>query len=245
MNDFNKLQEAYDLSNTKPDKVYSILPTTLLLLQPIERKRILDAGCGSGFFTEKIARWNPSIVYGVDNRRKSLEKAKTNTSKGVVYQLKDIFKEKLPRVEEICAPFVINYAETQAMLAQLFNNFHTCLEGGRLVGVIDLPDNSKDLTLTAKRRTWGAIKKVRGRLKDGAEIKISLYNNQREICSLLSTYWSKSTIEKTLINAGFTDIKWFKPVIDREGLDKFGEEFWEKYEDYCELGYFTAEKSNS
>lgn len=242
MNDFEKLGERYDLSCLKPDKRYSILPTMLLLLQQIEGKKVLDVGCGSGFFTEEIGIWNPSKLYGIDNCKSKLQKARKKSKTKAEYILRDIFADDLPKVDRICAPFVINYAETRRRLVQLVSNFYDCLEVGRLVGAVDLPDNSKNQDLLRKRKFWGATKEVKGKLRDGEKIEITLYKNEVEICRLLSTYWSKRTIEEVLIGAGFRNIKWFKPILNRGGIERFGRGFWKGYEDNCELGYFLAEK---
>jgi hypothetical protein len=43
-------------------------------------------------------------------------------------------------------------------------------------------------------------------------------------------------------SVGFTDFQWYKPIIAREGIQKYGEAFWEGYADDPELGYFVAIK---
>jgi len=67
MNDFDKLATRYDKTSEKPDKRFSILPTIIKAISPLEGKIVSDLGCGSGFFTEEIAKKGAKKVYGLDS----------------------------------------------------------------------------------------------------------------------------------------------------------------------------------
>jgi len=111
MNDYDTLAQAYRKTAEKPDKKYSILPTVMSLLGKLEGKRVLDLGCGSGFFTLPIARRNPEIVYAIDNSQKQLRLLPKH--KRIVPFRLDIFRDPLPRADVINAPFILNYAKTK------------------------------------------------------------------------------------------------------------------------------------
>lgn len=234
-NNYNELAEVYNKSDLKPDKAYSILPTVLTLVGDLQEKTVLDLGCGDGFFTKAFAEKNALKVAGIDNSKKQIKLAKMIKSEKIEYQLKDIFNDKLPRADIINSPFVINYVETTERLGDYFKRLYDAFNfGGKLVLVYDLPSGQN----LAK---FGA-KKIVKEDKDESEMTIELYNQGKLICSLKAIYFTENTIQKLLQKVGFKNITTHFPIISEEGIQKFGEKFWEGYIENSELGYLTAEK---
>ncbi len=244
MNNYNVLSKAYQKTDVKPDKLFSILPTTLHLLKPLSGKYVLDVGCGSGFFSRAIAKDGAHRVYGIDNCIRQIRKAKKNNGEKIVYFLADMFNSQLPRCDIINAPFVINYAKSISKLKCLLTRFYNSLNyGGKFLAVVDLPDIKQKTDGIERKKAFGAVKKFSGKLKDGTRINILLYNNKKYICRLTSYYYSKETLGDILRNVGFSNIKWHKPFVSKQGKTLFGADFWKYYKEYCELGYVTAKKS--
>lgn len=240
MNDFENLSEKYVKTNEKPDKKYSILPTVLKMLSPIRGQTVLDIGCGKGFFTKEIENRNPERVYAIDNCQSELDRCVVG-SKIEKIQL-DIFSEQLPKGTLINAPFVLNYSRSVEELESLLLNCSSSLPRGKFIGVVDLPLKKKSTRVLERQKKYGAIKNLQEELKDGAQINIELYNNGNLLCTLHSTYFSTGTINKTLQKVGFKYVSWKHPIVNKEGLRKFGNDFWIDYYKYCELGYFIAGK---
>ena len=99
-----------------------------------------------------------------------------------------------------------------------------------------------DLPKGKNLKKFGSIKTIEGEKIDGSRIKIELFNKENLICVLCSNYYSPETLEGTLKKVGFKNIKWNSPVISREGIEKYGEDFWEGFVENSELGYLSAEK---
>lgn len=235
MNDYNSLAQ-YPKSNIKPDKLYSILPTVIVLAGDCKNKVVADLGCGTGFFTLPLAKNKARLVFGIDNSEKQLEIATDRKHSAVKYVLADIFVDDLPTVDTFVVPFVINYARTIWILKYFFQKLHSNLnDGGKAVFVIDIP-NGKNL------KRFGAIKTLPYGNKDESEIQIDLFAKDAHICTLTAVYYTRETINNVLKETGFKEICWHAPIISKEGISVMGPEFWKNYIDDPELGYITATK---
>lgn len=238
MAEWNKnLINAYQDSDVKPDKQFSIWPTIVALASP-KNKTVIDIGCGSGMGTRMLARARALHVIGIDSSTEQIDIARKQSAEGVTYELQDMFNMNTPHADVITAPFVPNYATNKNDLTKLFREFSDHLnQGGKLVTVIDLTENYNNMR-------YGAIKTLQGPLSDGTRIKIDLYDGNRFLCTLPYDifYFKPATINEALTNAGFIQIEWHRPIITQEGLQKYGEAFWDGYIDHPELGYVTAHK---
>jgi SAM-dependent methyltransferase len=73
---YEKLAEAYaSRIDTKPHNAYYERPATISLLPNLKGKRVLDAGCGPGVYTEWLLK-NGSDVVAIDNSPKMVALAK-------------------------------------------------------------------------------------------------------------------------------------------------------------------------
>ncbi len=231
------LSNTFRKSDVKPDKQFSFLPTVLSIIGDLSGKTALDLGCGDGFFTKSLSQAGAQKVIGIDNSKEQIKLAESQPhGKNIVYQLGDIFKDELPKADIALTPFVVNYSESLGQLEFLFKNIYQSLsEGGKVVLMVDQP-RGKDL------KKFGSVKTLQGEEVDGTKIKIDLYNGEEFICTLYSIYYTPETLENTLIEVGFKNIKWHTPIVSEEGIQKFGRDFWEGFQENSELGYISAEK---
>ena len=208
LNDYDTLVN-YKKSHVKPDKQYSILPTVLAIAGNTDGRTIIDLGCGTGFFTLPFAE-KATCVYGIDNSAVQLSFAIQHPN--VVYLKKDIFVDPLPLSDVIIAPFVVNYATTVPILRHLFQKLYSSLSvEGKLVIVVDLPNN-KEL------QQFGASKKTLGAIADESALQVDIFSGKEKICTLNAVYFTPQTIEQTLRLVGFKDITWHRPIISEEGV---------------------------
>jgi len=234
---YDKIHEDYEKTNEKPDKKYSMLPTILNLAEPLKNKIVIDIGCGDGFFTFPLAK-KAKFVYGIDNSIEQINKAKKLTKDNIKFILGDIFDVIYPKSDLICIPFILDMVETEKLF-DLFSKFYSSLEScGRIIGLIDDPKS-----LVSDNRKYGVIKTIKAdKLLEGSPLIIDLFNENSHIITLNVIYHKKETIENALIKAGFKDIKWHKPIISKEGIDKFRNGFWDDYLNNCDVAYFSAIK---
>jgi toxoflavin synthase len=235
MNNYDALSDDYSRSHEKPDKKYSMAPTALSIVGSLHSKKVVDVGCGDGFFTKEFAK-TAGFVYGIDNSEEQIKKANKD-AKNIEYQLVDMNDFTYPSVDVIFAPFVLNYLKKTESLESLFKKFYDSLSSGGLVsGIVDMPQS-----LVHDMRKFGSIKRIK-RFDEGEEIDIELYNGTEHITTLHSFFHKKETIENLLDQIGFTEIAWHNPIISPEGLDIMGSDFWEGYIKNCDLAYFSAKK---
>jgi len=238
LNNYNQeLSKEFQKTDIKPDKQFSFLPTVLSIIGDLNGKTVLDLGCGDGFFTKALMKAGAKKVIGIDNSETQIGLAKeSQTEKNIEYILGDIYKEELPKADIILSPFVVNYAESIKDLEFLFKNiYHSLPHEGKVLLVIDLP-KGKDI------KKFGSIKTVQGELKDGVRIKIDLYNQDEFLLTLHSNYYTPETLVDVLGRAGFKSIQWHIARISKEGMEKYGQDFWKDFADNSELGYLSATK---
>lgn len=237
INDYDSLAGNYKESDVKPDKLHSILPTVLNMVGDCKDKTIIDIGCGAGFFTLPLAKLGASVICGVDISENQISIAsKVSYHQAISYVVGDAFIQHGGPVDIITAPFVANYARTVSILRHFFGLVHRSLrEGGKAVFVVDLP-NGKSL------KRFGAIKTLLGPPTDETFIQIDLFNEDRKICELRAVYYTPKTIERLLMEVGFKNICWHKPIVSEEGINAMGADFWKGYTADPELGYLTVEK---
>lgn len=234
MNDYDKLATSYNQSNIKPDKKYSILPTVMKITGRVQGKRVLDLGCGDGFFAREFSKRGAKVI-GIDNSKEQLKLAREKSPE-IKFILGDIFQDKLPSADIICSPFVLNYARSLNILQKYFISILNSLSNsGKAVFVVDLP-------IGTNLRQFGAVKEIVNGYTDGSKLIIKLYNKDKLICVLNVFYYKKETIEKLLKNSGFSEIKWHKPIVSQEAFKIFNKKIWDKYLENPELGYITVVK---
>lgn len=235
LNDYDKIYNEYDLSNTKPDKAFSHLPSVLSFVGGLSGKIVCDLGCGSGFYAAAFSESGAKKVFGIDNSEEQLNLARKNQMNNIEYIQADIFVDKLPKSDIVCAPYVINYSKSKKELEKLIRSVYESLNtDGTFVGVIDLPNNA-DLT------QYGA-KKTLFKKEDEEPINIDIFNNGEKLCTLHAVYYTKETIEEICADVGFTDFEWRKPIVSSKGIEVYGQEYWDKYCNEPELGYFVVYK---
>jgi toxoflavin synthase len=238
LNNYNIILEKYNKVHVKPDKKFSMVPTILSLAKPIKNKIVVDVGCGDGFYTFIFSK-DAKKVFGIDNSKEQIELAKNSKQTNVEFILGDMSKMDFPKSDMINAPYVLGYLKTKKDLIILFTKFYKSLNpSGKVIGLIDAPKS-----LIHNNQKFGSIKRVKGNeLREGENIEINLYDSNKKIVTLHAYYHTKEIIYDSLRQAGFSKIMWHKPIISRQGIDKYGKKFWEEYLENCDIAYFTAKK---
>jgi len=236
MNDFEKITENYSESSFKPDKQYSMLPTILSLLDLDKRCKVIDVGCGDGFFTYPISILSESVV-GIDTSKKQLSRAIRRLN--IEYCLADMHNYDYPECDRISCPFVLNYIDSLKDLTRLFSKFYDALKkNGKLVSILDNPPS-----VFQNCSEFGSIKRVKDdTLKEGSIIEIELIDKGKKLVTLKSIFHQKDKVERSLIDAGFEKFYWSNPLVSEKGLLSFGKDFWKKYLEVCDVSYLVAEK---
>jgi SAM-dependent methyltransferase len=127
-------------------------PSLRAMLPPLAGRRVVDLGCGFGWFCRWAAGQGAAGVLGVDLSERMLERARAGTSDPVVtYERGDLERLDLP-----AAAFEVAYASLSLHyvgdLDRLLATVHRALvPGGRLVASVEHP-----LFTAPTRPGWGA-----------------------------------------------------------------------------------------
>jgi len=111
---YEKLADAYAAKiDTKPHNAYLERPATLSLLPEVKGKRVLDAGCGPGVYSEWLLRHEAKVV-AVDASPRMVELAKKRLGKlnVRVHDLRDPLDFlKDASMDIVLAPLLMDYIE--------------------------------------------------------------------------------------------------------------------------------------
>ena len=125
------LAEAYASAvDTKPHNAYYERPATLSLLPEVRGKRVLDAGCGPGVYTEWL-RSNGAEVVAVDASPKMVELAKRRLGETFDVRQADLSKPLTflgsASFDVVLSPLTMEYIEDWG---STFGEFHRVLRPG-------------------------------------------------------------------------------------------------------------------
>ncbi len=126
--------------DSKPHNAYLERPATLSLLPDVRGKRVLDAGCGPGAYSEWLAKHGASVI-AVDASPKMIQHAMKRLGTSVDLRLHDLreplgFLER-NAVDVVLAPLVLHYIEDWAPVLREFRR--VLKDGGILVFSIEHP----------------------------------------------------------------------------------------------------------
>jgi len=138
---YNELAESYAaIVDEKPHNAYYERPATLSLLPDVNGKRVLDAGCGPGFYAGWLVNHGANVV-AIDANEKMVHLARKRVGEGVRVELADI-DHPLAFLSDsafdiVLAPLVLDYVKDWV---PVFREFYRVLErGGYLVFSSDHP----------------------------------------------------------------------------------------------------------
>ncbi|HJQ67793.1 MAG TPA: class I SAM-dependent methyltransferase [Blastocatellia bacterium] len=138
---YEALAEAYAAAvDTKPHNAYCERPATLSLLPDVKGKRVLDAGCGPGVYSEWLVARGAEVV-ALDVSPKMVELAKQRLGRAVDVRQADLGKP-LDFLDDssfdlVLSPLVLEYIEDWA---GAFSEFYRVLRpAGHLVFSVTHP----------------------------------------------------------------------------------------------------------
>jgi SAM-dependent methyltransferase len=138
---YETLAERYAaLADTKAENAYCERPATLSLLGDVNGKRVLDAGCGPGFYCEWLLARGAEVV-ALDVSPKMVELAKRRLGPRVDVRLADL-SEPLDFLADasfdlVLSPLVLDYIEDWSGALREFSR--VLRPGGALVFSVEHP----------------------------------------------------------------------------------------------------------
>jgi len=202
-------------------------PTVQSVLGDLSGASAIDYACGTGHYSRLLKRLGAKNVLGVDLSPAMIEAARHEEMQnplGVAYEVGDAAVAAVFGAFDVAtAAFLFNYAEDEQTLAQMFRSVAAnVIPDGRLVAVVPNPDfiNGRDDTLP-----YGFFLEEIGSGPRSLRIRMSFIGNEK--FSIQFTQWSRLAYEDALAHAGFADAEWTPFAVSKEGIERYGQEFWD------------------
>ncbi|MGW4844378.1 class I SAM-dependent methyltransferase [Nocardia brasiliensis] len=221
---------TYAESEELPLRKHLEAPSFLAALGDLAGLSVLDAGCGSGFYTRTFAGSGAARVLGLDMSEGMLavaEERERNEGYGITYTLGDLSDAmRIGPVDLVTAIYVLPYATSLEHLAAMCRGAAEALRpDGRFVAFALNPEFAADPGWYA---AYGFALRCAHTGQEGEPVTLvsGMFDPPVEV-SLRR--WSKQAHDTALSRAGFDSIVWSAPKPSAAGLAEFGAEFWEPY----------------
>jgi len=226
---YDLIAEAYLKTDSSPIKEFVAKPTFLSLLGDTSGKKVIDIGCGSGYSSRIVRGTGPNKVVGIDISAQQIcmaQKMELKKFSGISYYLCDVRNDSFLPFRDFdiaTALYLLHYASTREDLYITCKNiFHALRPGGKFILINSNPDYP-----TLDNPKYGITAKITPPLVEGAIRIVTYLDGGKPFCDFTTYFWKKDTYEEALLAAGFKEIRWHKPIISVEGIQKFGEKFWD------------------
>ncbi|MBD2409789.1 SAM-dependent methyltransferase [Nostoc calcicola FACHB-389] len=230
---YDSIAEQYKKSKQLPFRLHIEAYTYFNLLGDLIGKSVLDLACGEGFYTRQFKLQGAAKVVGVEISQKMIELARQEEARepqNIEYILADVLElGKIGSFDLVVASFLLNYAQTKEELLKMCQNIFANLKpGGRFVSMNN--NASQPPTSYLATQKYGFIKTINLPLREGTPITYTISNNEQKF-SFDNYYLSTETHEWAFQSVGFQQVRWQKPIISPQGVQEFGEEFWQDFID--------------
>lgn len=242
---YNEIVLKYGDSKLLPFRVYLEKPTLLNLLGNVTYLDALDLACGNGFYTRILKHQGSVQTFGVDISDEMINVARTiefEELQGISYMVKDVSKlKKIGSFDVVIAAYLLNYAQNEAQLKAFCKTIYQNLKpGARFVGVNDnVHQNPETYDLTKK---YGFVKSLSDDRKEGSPIHYTFFKNGKKDFSFNNYYLNPETYERVFKDTGFKSFNWHPLKVNKEGIDKFKEGYWDDFLTAAPLIGMVAEK---
>lgn len=231
---YDKIAAEYGKWLELPVVPYIVEYTYFNQLGDLTGKSILDFGCGDGFFTRKFKHRGAAQVVGVDIVEKMIELAtqkETQEPLGIEYVVGDVTElGVISSFDLVASSFVLTCLPTKEKLLKACQSIFTNLKpGGRFVGLNFNVKSAAESYPICKKYGYGI--NVSGSIEEEIPILTSAIIDGQEL-SFCDHYFSKATYEWAFQTAGFKEIYWPTMIVSPQGIEEYGEEFWQDYLDY-------------
>ncbi|MFE9020700.1 class I SAM-dependent methyltransferase [Streptomyces sp. NPDC007808] len=226
---YDEIGEAFEGFKSLPLIRYGEVPSFLGMVGDVRGKSVLDAACGTGFYSREFKRRGAGDVFGVDISAEMIAAARGIEQRaplGVRYEVGDV--AELRPVER---PFDIavgvqclNYAEDRAAMERMCRNIHRSLvPGGEFFVLGQKPDYGFDCP--SLERYGFRCEPTGEESGTGPRVRVTALLDPEPI-TIVSTVPRREVYEESLRAAGFREVEWVPLRVSDAGVRDFGEDFW-------------------
>ena len=201
----------------------------------IRGKALLDLACGNGFYTRRFrSEGGADPVMGVDLSPMLISQAEAEEAReplGIRYQVGDAMAPALDRqFDVITAIHLLHYLRDEAEIEAVLRTAHALLaRDGKFVTMIanpefDLSAHDPEDSLRKFGYYFSEAEAQNGGL---LTFHPGGFEKERELTFKLRR-WERGFLNEIARRVGFTPV-WHEPFISAEGLEEYGDGFFENY----------------
>lgn len=202
------------------------------MLGDLVEKSILDLGCGEGSYTREFKKKGAARVVGMDISEKLIELARLEEAReplGIEYFVGNARElGQIGSFDLVTTSYMLAAAQTKEQLLQMCQSIFANLKpSGRFVSINDNLELPPEYYPICDK--YGACSRsVAGPLQEGTPITLTFTTpGGDQKFTLYAYYLSKATYEWAFRAVGFKEVYWQNPVVSPEGVQEFGQEFWQ------------------
>ncbi|MFD7734735.1 class I SAM-dependent methyltransferase [Kitasatospora phosalacinea] len=229
---YDRIGASYDAFKALPMARYAEIPGFTAWLGDVKGRKVLDAACGTGFYTRHVKALGAAEVVGVDVSPAMVAAARAREERapvGVRYETADA-ADMSPAgapFDLVCAAFLLNYADGARTLARMCAGIRAVLaDGGELRALTQNPGYRFDGPDSEK---YGFRHEVLARGEEGARVRLTALLD--DPLSVTVHFLRREVYESALRSAGFTAVVWEPVPVDQSGIEAFGAPFWQDWRD--------------
>jgi SAM-dependent methyltransferase len=222
---YEALAKAYAAAvDTKPHNAFCERPATLSLLPDVKNKRVLDAGCGPGVYSEWLIERGAKVI-AIDASLKMVELAKRRLGEAVEVRWADLSRP-LDFLDDssfdvVLSPLVLEYIEDWS---SAFAEFHRVLRsGGHLIFSVTHPFSDY---LYFKSNNYYETALVGCEWRGFETVKVHMPSFRRPLSAMLNP----------LVEAGFC----LERIVEPKPTEEFKEADPKHYEELSRLPCFLC-----
>uniref|UniRef100_A0A914WLS0 Methyltransferase domain-containing protein n=1 Tax=Plectus sambesii TaxID=2011161 RepID=A0A914WLS0_9BILA len=223
--------DSYSHSTGWIGKTFVSTPSLFDAIGVVRNLAILDVGCGFGRYCKSLLDVGASSYVGIDVSQEMIDLAlKSHHGLNAASFLRMDAEEMTfnDQFDLVIANHVLQFCPSVAKLTNVCKNIYRSLrKGRRAVGFV--PNGISELSFTEEDgRKFGARLVIPENVTDGQRVAIKFYNGETgEVTGgTTMTWFFKETYEECLKAAGFENVVWYAPTVSKEGIEKFGEDYF-------------------
>jgi toxoflavin synthase len=239
MTDFGQLKNYANYINEDPFRRGLHFPAVEEVLGDLNKKRILDVGCGDGLFPRLLAEQGATVV-GYDRAPEKIAEARTHEDTQrldlkFVVATPDAFSYD-GLFDAATSILVLQYATSLQDLAAFFRSARLHLvPGGRFVSIVLNPSFSAFGTdFFIRRFTRLDGNKLRSEFLDYATGRV-------EMAAITHQYTNRE-YERAAIEGGMKPEAWKKLFATPDAVEQMGASFWRPCHEHQPFALFVARK---
>lgn len=227
---FDKISNEFS-STVNQTKEFIRIPLFLKLVGDVKNKSVADFGCGDGFFTRILAQNFPKKVIGIDYSELMIKKATEKENANplcIKYLTKDVrYLDIEEKFNIISSVYLLDYAQSKEDLLRMIKSvFNHLKDNGKFCAIVPHPNIQPMKDFEYERRVTSLNNK--NIFEDGDILKCEIKKDY-QFLEFNFYFWSKKTYDELLQGVGFKKIQWIEPLVSKEGINKFGKKYWDKF----------------